>query len=155
MSVWVFVAVVGWASFQIGQVIAMSFRPRVQGARGSPVSSTRIAAAVLIVIAAVGFFAWNQTSKLYPFTFLHAGILAACVVFGYQSILAKQSSLQNDINAFSSGVSKAFSKQLSSNDRVEALLAVAMQDPLLGSKFSIWGFRWSLPETAHRCQGRR
>ena len=60
-------------------------------------SSTRIVAAMVIVIAALGFFAWNEKPKAYPFTILHAGILAGCMVFG-QSLQARQGSLQSGIN---------------------------------------------------------
>ena len=46
--------------------------------------------ALVIVIGALLFFAWNQKLKAYPFTILHAGPLAGCMVFGYQSLQARK-----------------------------------------------------------------
>jgi hypothetical protein len=108
MAIWILIAVVGWAGFQLGKWIAMWFWPRVEGARSNPVSSSRITVALIILAAAIGFFTWNQSSRAYPFTMLHAGILAGCVALGYHSARGRQASLQGGINSLAQGVSKAF-----------------------------------------------
>jgi hypothetical protein len=140
MVLWIITAVVGWANFQFGRWVAMWFRPRVPGARSSPVSSIRMAAALIIAVVASSFLIWNQTAKAYPFTKWHAAALGACLIFGYQSIKTRQSSLHDDINSLSRGVSGAFTQPLSGPDRMKALVAVAMQNELLASKLSVGVF---------------
>lgn len=137
MSIWVIVAVVGWAGFQLGKWIAMSMRPRVEGARANPVSSSRIAIALVIFVAAIGFFVWNQETKVYPFTMLHAGILAFCVALGYQFAQKRQRWLKQGINTLAQGVSDAFAATLPPEERLKAILAVARQDDVIGSTLGI------------------
>ena len=136
MSLWIIIAVVGWASFQVGRRIAVLFSAPVKGARAS--SSLLGSVAVLVIlIAAVFFFVRNQRAKTYPFTALHTAILAGCVVFGYQSARGRRISLQEGINSLSQGVSQVFAQPLSCEERLKALLALAMRNEVIASKLKI------------------
>jgi hypothetical protein len=140
MLLWMIIAVVGWANFQFARWVATLFRLPVQGRIARAVPSARVSAALLIIVAAIGFFVWNQKAKVYPFTLLHAAILAVCVVAGYQSVQARQKSLQDEINSLSQGVSSVFAQPLSSEERLKALLAVALRDEVIGSKVEVGVF---------------
>jgi len=134
---WFSIAVVGWATFQLGAWIAMRFRPRVECARASPVSSLRIFAALMILIAAAIFGAWNQNTKAYVVTYLDFGILAGCIALGYHSIRGRQKSLQDDINDLAKGVSQAYTRPTADEERLREILAVASRNDAISSKLTV------------------
>ena len=134
MSLWVFVAIVGWASFHYGRWSATLFRPRVHGATIGPVARVTVVMAWMILAGAVAFFVWNQSTRVYDLSRLHAALLAACAVFGYQSMQTRRVSLQRGINALSTDLVEAFVKPFSPEERLQRLLIAARRNPALASE---------------------
>lgn len=137
MAVWAFIVIVGWATFHFGRWIATWFRVPVPGPSTALLPARKAPLSLGIIVVALGFFAWNRSARLYPFTMLHASVLAGCTIFGYQSVQARRKSLTDEINRLAEGVARVFARPKTSENLLKALVALATQNDVIFSKLTI------------------
>lgn len=131
---WWIVGVAALVNVYIGREFAVLIGVHMPGAR---LSRRRAATALSAFGLELAFFLWNRTTGTFPFTVMHAMVLAVGMSFGFQQVNARRRALTKDINVLSSGVVAAFAHPFSDRERVRQLLKTVAQSPLLVAKLQV------------------
>src|ERR1700751_6038481 len=98
---WWIVIVAALVNIYIGREFAVLIGAHMPSASLSRRSE---ATAIIAFGLELAFFVWNRTRGTFPFTVMHAMVMAAGMWFGGQQVNARRRALTKDIDVMSSGV---------------------------------------------------